>query len=397
MEKFKSPHRAVIKKFFQVHCVPNIPTVAGLPAANTISVPSTDPHPTVQQQATYPTAAYNSSNNVMATLLAYLYGSLMPALLTQRPSNATQNSSAQQHGYPMQYYPTYPAYQPMVQAGGEPEAVNERVSRAVPLENAPVTNNLEAEATSAATPKNLETLPLDLIKHVVYKKHEHEHHHKHKHVEKKKEDAENVTAVAQEVGKTVELPIVCPKCGSKMKLVVGLSLEGASLEEQHQHSEFCTCEETKPRYACECTRLAVPQICAICNKIKRYQDVDFSGRQLVCTWKQPAAPTPVIILRRTTSPVSYRRNVFTTIPQQDSTNYLDNIWQQQQQTPQVDTTMRQLPDYGRPSAPVEPAITKRYAILPSNELGYQQPQSWGNFAGHEPTCYCWRCRVFGRY
>lgn len=298
----------------------------------------------------------------MATLMSYLYGSLMPALVAQRNNITMQNSSTQPN-YPIPYY-TYPStYQPTSDV-----TVNERVSRAV------ATEEQEAINTTDAPPKNFETLPLDFIKHVVYKKQHHIHHHHHHN------NSNNTVAVGKPVA--IELPIICPKCATKMKLLISLATES-----KHEE-EFCNCEENKPRYFCECTRVQ-PQICSICNKNKKYSQLS------VYNWKQQATPS-VIIVRK--APQS---TMFSTTNSPNS-----YVWRGQSSQPI---------EY----APVEPSITKRYAVLPTNENtiygGYEQQQQqqeqqqqlqeinsilnavYEAAIEHEPTCYCWRCRFIRRF
>lgn len=282
---------------------------------------------------------YNNTN-VLAAVMAYLYGSMLPALFQQQQRNATtQNSSLQQatSAYPMQYYQPYPTGYQMPPPQPSPEVVvNERVSRAAPTqEMAPTTT------TEQAPPKAVETLPLDLIKHVVFNDKKHQHH-------KHKKTINETNKIA-----TVELPLACPKCGAKMKLVVGLTAEG---EQQHE-SDYCTCDVhvNRPKYVCDCSQQQQPQVCAICNKIRRYPEIS------------------CVFLRAQQTPVSYKRNaVYSVSPE----NYLENIYRMQQQTA------------------TEASIVKRYA---SYEQPLQNTNSYFYETEHEPACYCWRCRFFRRF
>lgn len=276
-------------------------------------------------------------------------------------SNVTQDAAAvPTYPVPSSYY-SYPATYSTAQAAAD-VAVNERVSRAAPTENS---------VTDTPSPKTLETLPLDIIKHAVQHNKDNNHHHHHHHHQHKKTLA-NTTTTA------VELPIACPKCGAKMKLLLSLaSADG-------QTHDVCTCEDNKPKYFCEC---AQPQICAICNKVKKYT-TDYN-------WKQQ--PHSIIVLRKTNPATTPRRNVFSAPP------------------PPTTTTMQPISYDGNgymwAQSAVEPTITKRYAVVPSSENvvyagGYeqQQQQEISNLMNavyeaveHQPTCYCWRCRFIRRY
>lgn len=294
------------------------------------NVPSTIPSNTINDPTvSYPTTLQNTTH-MMAALMSYLYGSMMPALMAQHQKSnvTTQESSAPT--YPIPSYYSYPSTYSI--APSEATA-NERVTRAAPTEK-PVTD---------APSKNFEELPLHIMKH-----------HK-----KTVVVTNNTNASTNAKPTAVELPIMCPKCGAKMKLLLSLT--------EAQPEEFCTCEDSKPKYLCEC---AQPQICAICNKIRKYRDVD-------ATHYQKQQPQSIIVLRKITP----QENVFTA---------------------PVEPTVIQPNSYdgsylwGTQPA-VEPSITKRYAILPNE--GYEQQQITGSVinavygsAEHEPTCYCWRCR-----
>lgn len=363
---------------------------------------------------------------MMAALISYLYGSLVPTIIAQQRTNniTTQNSSVQPSPptYPMQYYSYPPTYQPASVTAQQTDVadvatVNERVSRAAPLLDNAVTEQ-EPNMVTNAPPKHLETLPLDLIKHVVYsdnnKKSDNHHHHHHHHDHNKKAEQKNesrivvneTTTVEKPV--TVELPIVCPKCGSKMKLFLRLT----SADTKH-NQEYCSCdEENKPKYFCECARVnnaIMPQICSICNKIKRFTDFDATRQLSVYNWKPQTTPaTPTVVFVKKTTP-SFRRSVFAAPTTQSNNNY-DNTYLWNSPAVQAQQPSSVVGEYvAAPSVSVEPnTITKRYAVFPSNEFaGYEQQQPSQDLssivnaiyeaAEHEPTCYCWRCRFIRRY
>lgn len=308
---------------------------------------------------------------MMATLMSYLYGSLMPALMAQQQRNNITTQDPSVPAYPIPSYYSYPSTYPQQTIPQQDVTVNERVSRAAPTEN----------SVTEAAPKHFETLPLDIIKHAIHKE-SHNHHHQHQH----KKTLVNSTTATVAKPAAIELPIVCPKCGAKMKLLLSLT----SAEAAHPH-DFCACEDNKPKYVCEC---AQPQICEICNKIKKQATYN--------NWKQPSHS--IIILRKA-NPTTPRRNVFAAPVQPPATVQSSSYsW----------GTQPAAVDYN--AAVVEPSITKRYAVLPSSENivygGYEQQQQQQHqqeigsiinavydAAEHvqEPTCYCWRCRFMRRY
>lgn len=336
-------------------------------------VSSPAPANTLQEQYAAYGSAYNATN-ALPTLLTYLY-SLLPTMIAQMGGiNGTTAYSAR-------YY--YPYRQPQPRHDPEEEQdVNERVSRAVPLENAPkfYANGLEREDKEEKAPVKLETLPLDVFKHALSKKPTEKKTKHETHVEQQKAlpaptnvtdhtaPPEHVRAHARP--KTVELPITCSECGSKMKLVIGVS--DGELETKPEEN-FCVCEDRRPKYICDCSRLNVPQICSVCNKIRRFPDLDGVGRPVsVCSFRQQQQ-TPLVgamILRRSV-PVSFRRNVFYS-PENDR----ENLWN-----------------------PVETrsTITKRYAIAPGEIPTMSYLQAAAEEAEHEPGCFCWRCRIFRAY
>lgn len=180
--------------------------------------------------------------------------------------------------------------------------------------------------------------------------------------------------------------------------------DSAHLEQTPHHEDYCTCENNRPRYFCECTKFSMsPQICSICKKIKVYPDIDVAAKQLsVCTLSQQAmpAPTPSVVFKRT-SPISFRRNSFPTQPNQES--YVENFWQTPAST--VTQPAGQLGEYTPGTISSEPSITKRYAVYPDNEsprFGYDQLLRPTDFlpavyeTENQPTCYCWRCRFLRR-
>lgn len=277
-------------------------------------------------------------------------------------------------------------------------AINERVSRAVPTDNtiteeknknidATLPLNIIAKQKNSIDEERVVESPKSLDVAAKHAKSHHYHHHKKSFIEEKQKiETHPVVKITKNNTKPVmvELPIACPKCGAKMKLIIGLSVPEVQ-EDTAKSDDFCMCDENKPNYFCECTKFNVPpQVCSVCNKIKRYPYQDESSSAYA--WGQQMTPTPIVVLRRTTTttaPMSYGRSVFSQ-PTQDSC-----LWPTQPNG--------QFADYGTVTS--EPSsITKRYAVFPSNESPvYNNFLKTAYDMEHEPTCYCWRCRFFRKY
>lgn len=303
-----------------MQAVPNVQTTVEV-ATNAIN----------DARVSYPTTLQNTTH-MMAALMSYLYGSMLPALMAQQQRSNITTQDASAPTYPAPSYYSYPSTYSIAPSE---HTANERVTRAAPTE----------KSVTETTPENPKELPLHIMKHAV-------HHHK------KTVTVANSTSASKPVA--VELPIMCPKCGAKMKLQLSLT--------EAQPQGICTCEDSKRGHFCE---YAQPHICAICNKIRKYTDLDAAHHR-----KQQ--PQSIIILRKMT-------------PQENAI------------MAPVQPTISQPSGYdgSRYSWGTEPAvessITKRYAIVPNESYEHQHEianviNAVYGAAEHEPTCYCWRCR-----